>query len=85
MPKGNPIIGRLVPFPDGRMVFLARHPEATYLAFKSVEGQDTKIKLSNEAFNALIEMATTEHVGTPERDFPLAEEVLRWRVVEHQK
>lgn len=67
------IEGRLVPFPDGRMVFLAEDPKKpnTFLiAFKSKEGKDLKLKLSGEALDALVALRTDPVVGTPARTYP---------------
>lgn len=78
----NPvIIGRLVPFNDGRMVFLSKKPDRVYIAFKNKDGQDTKFCLSQEAYAALIAMENDPDVGTPERSFPLGDGKPKWRLV----
>lgn len=64
------IEGRLVPFPDGRMVFLAEREGICYVAFKSARGDDLKFKISREALDTLVAMALDPVVGTPTREFP---------------
>lgn len=60
--KQKPIMGDVHEFDDGRFVFLGRHPdhEATwFLCFQAKDGDRTRIKLSNEAMEALVGMFTT--------------------------
>ncbi len=79
------IEGRLVGLSDGRMVFLAEHPKEPgmfYVGFKNKDGDDTKLKLSADALDALVAMRTDPIVGTPERTFPHKPAPKEWRVVD---
>ena len=78
------ISGRLVPFTDGRAVFLAKHPTKlrTYcVGFINAAGDSTRLLLSDEALDALVAMRSDPIVGTPEREFP-ARVQLEWRAVD---
>ena len=51
-----PVQGHLKMIDDVRLVFIGQDPNKTdiyYLAFRNEDGEDTKIKLSTEAYNAL--------------------------------
>jgi hypothetical protein len=76
MNKGK-IIGRRIDFEDGRIVFLGAKsdmPEVNFVAFKNQHGQATMFMLSNEAFDALINLRADPDLGR-KGEFPLPREV----------
>lgn len=50
--------GHQIELSDGRHVFYAAHNKVHYLRFRSAEGVETKLKLSGDAGDALIELLT---------------------------
>lgn len=61
-----PVLGHLQMIDDTRFVFIGEDPstpEVIYLGFRSVEGQDTKIVLSREAYQVLKYLITEPFKG----------------------
>jgi hypothetical protein len=76
--------GRIIELSEGRMVFLAEHPtqpDTFCVAFKNEHGDDTYLKISTEALDALLELRLDRQAGLPPRAYPHRKDVGEWRVV----
>lgn len=74
-----PVRGHLKMLDDVRLVFIgedADHPELMYLGFRNQEGEDTKLTLSKEAYQALRNLMNEPFKGRRVR-FPYK---LSWKV-----
>ncbi len=87
MSEGNlpPVLGHLVELDSGRLVFLGTREgedDSRYLGFRSADGRDTKLRLSLEAFNALVALAIAEPGALERVPFPAkAPGEPKWRLV----
>lgn len=66
------VLGRKVELSDGRLVYLGKSEEApgvNCIGFRNAEGEDLLFTLSDEALNALIDLAGNR-VDGPLEDFP---------------
>lgn len=79
-----PITGHAINFPEGRMVFLARHPkqpDTHLLGFVNNAGEQTRLTLSTEAMEAVCRLYTDPNAGTA-CEFPAPQPTeSRWRAV----
>lgn len=55
------ISGRQIDLSDGRHVFYAEHDKVHYFRFMSREAHETKLKLSDDANDALIQLLTAKN------------------------
>lgn len=61
------IDGRQIDLADGRHVFVGKHNDALYVQFRNAEGQETRLKLSIEAGDALRYLLGEENKTLPDR------------------
>lgn len=76
-----PVRGHIRMIDDVRFVFVGHDPgdtEKVYLAFRNHDGEDTKLALSNEAFDALKYILTEPFKGK-RTSFPYKHKS-RWKV-----
>jgi hypothetical protein len=80
----NAITGRRIDLGEGRVVFVGRcdsDPGTVFVGFRNVAGDDTKIKLSSEAFDALRTLVLDPAAGI-DGPFPQAQPVAHWLAVQ---
>lgn len=69
-----PVLGYLERLDEQRLVFLGQsddEPNTFYLAFRNIDGVDTKLKLSSEAFAALLRLRRKLTTSKePKTDYP---------------
>lgn len=75
--------GRIAKLARGGLVFLARHPDrrdgpSWLIALKNKDGDDVRLRLSDEALAALIGLRLNSRRGRPFRAFPWKVEAQRF-------
>jgi hypothetical protein len=79
--SNDTVLGRRIELSEGRVVFVGSrkgNPNERFIGFKNSEGDDTKLRLSKEAADALVLLLTDPAAGLPLAPFP---HKMEWRVV----